>query len=92
MREIVTYEMEDRGRRRIDYLLDLHDIWSAGLALLTSPGWHNALELDQAKKLEGALELLGYHLTNAYDPSFLAKQINEGMSNDNNAGNLRESQ
>jgi len=74
---VKIYSMNDVGRR-IDFLMDLHELWSTGLAIVTSINVpHNAMEVERAKELEHALRLLSYHLQNDYDQTPYAVEINE---------------
>lgn len=54
--------MSDIGPR-LDHLMQLQDLWSRGLAILTQPNNYSTEE-DKAnvKKLENALELLNAHM------------------------------
>ena len=76
MAGIVTYGMEDRGRRRVDYLMDLHLLWSDGLAIATQ-GYMTTSDKEMEIKLRHAIELLDNHLQN--DFSFLpySRSIND---------------
>lgn len=74
--KIRLYGMQDVGKR-IDHMMELHDLWSGVLGLLTAPGWHNPEEEKQAHELEIALKLLTYHMQNDFCIIDYAKVINE---------------
>ena len=72
-----TYGMNDVGTR-LEHMMQLQDLWGFGLQQLTTNNVnHSQKEVEQAKKLESALELLTYHMMNDYDASAYAKAINE---------------
>lgn len=76
MAGVITYGMNDTGKRRIDYLMELQDLWSAGLAIATQ-GYMVKSDIEAAAKLEIGLELLAHHLQNDYDCRPYARAINE---------------
>jgi hypothetical protein len=76
MAGVVTYSMEDRGRRRIDYLMDLHMLWSDGLAIATQ-GYMTKSDKEMQVKLEHAIELLDVHMQNDFSFQPYSKGIND---------------
>ena len=74
---IQTYGMNDVGTR-LEHMMQLQDLWGFGLQQLTTNNVrHSQKEVEQAKKLESALELLTYHMMNDYDATVYAKEIND---------------
>jgi hypothetical protein len=67
--------MADVGTRQ-DHLMELYDIWSAGLEIL-SRGKLTSGEEQQKVELEHAIKLLWYYLTIEYDAQPDIKTINE---------------
>jgi hypothetical protein len=86
---MIKYGLEDVGSR-VQHLMELQDMWSAGYALLTNGAYHTQREKDQAKELEAALKLLETHITNIGVDVLAAsaKEINDlpqpGETNGNN--------
>ena len=90
---VITYGMNDIGRR-IDFLMQLHDLWSAGLALATQ-GYMTTSDKEMEVKLKNALELLNNHLVNDYDCIPYGRAINDIPKNaedipDDNKRNTNE--
>lgn len=75
MSELKSYGMQDVGTR-LEHLMQLQDLWSTGLQILTTKGYHTDLEREQAKELETALKLLSYHMMSDFTPTNYAKEIN----------------
>lgn len=71
---VITYGMNDVGRR-IDFLMELQDLWSGGLAIATQ-GYMTKSDKEMAAKLEVALELLTNHLRNDFDIRSYVQEIN----------------
>lgn len=70
------YIMDD-VQTRMQTLMELQDIWSHGLQILTTKGWHSDLEKQQASYLTIALELLAQQLETEYSPKTYAMEINK---------------
>ena len=69
------YIMSDIGTR-LDHYMELQDLWSHGLQVLTTKGWHSDKEKQQAQYLAIALELLQQVLECEYSPKNYAIIIN----------------
>jgi hypothetical protein len=69
------YIMEDM-QTRAQTLMELQDLWSHGLQVLTTKGWHSDKEKQQAQYLAIALELLQQVLECEYSPKNYAIIIN----------------
>jgi hypothetical protein len=69
------YIMEDM-QTRAQTLMELQDLWSHGLQVLTTKGWHSDKEKQQAQYLAIALELLQQVLECEYSPKNYAIVIN----------------
>lgn len=61
---------------RLEHAMDLQNVWSTALGLLTTPGYHTGLEKDRADKLEIALTLLQNYMEMGYTGTIYAKEIN----------------
>jgi hypothetical protein len=72
---VETYGMQDMGRR-IDFLMQLQDLWSVAFGMLTQ-GYMSEADRVTAMKLQYALELLNAHLINDYDCRPYAQTINQ---------------
>lgn len=73
------YIMDDVGTRMQHYM-ELQDVWSHGLQVLTGPGWHSQKEQTQAGYIIIALALLQDQLEADYHPTqqkFIAQEINK---------------
>lgn len=73
-----TYSMQDTGTR-LEHMADLQDLWSTGLAILTSGTYHSFQEQQEARELEIALRLLEHHMVHDYSTieTSYAKIIND---------------
>jgi len=69
------YIMDD-VQTRMQTLMELQDLWSHGLQVLTTKGWHSDKEKQQAEYLTIALELLQQQLETEYSPKKYAAEIN----------------
>lgn len=69
---------DDMGTR-LQHMMDLQDLWSTSLGIMTRPGYHSDWEAERAKVLEIALDLLQHHMESEYNLVNYAKAINEGL-------------
>jgi hypothetical protein len=71
-----TYGGDDVGTR-IEHLMQLQDIWSFALGIVTAGSYHTDREREQAKELETALKYLMLHIQSNYVDTPYARVINE---------------
>ena len=69
---------DDMGTR-LQHMMDLQDLWSTSLGIMTRPGYHSDWEAERVKVLEIALDLLQHHMESEYNLVNYAKAINEGL-------------
>lgn len=75
MLERKRVSMADVGTR-LSHLMELQELWSTGLQILTTGTYHTDEEDNQAKELEIALRLLAFHMMNDYNATPYAQEIN----------------
>ena len=62
---------------RLTHMMDLQNLWSTAYAVLTRPDlYHTELEIERAKALSIALDLLQHHLESEFNLVSYAKVIN----------------
>lgn len=61
---------------RLEHAMDLQNVWSTALGILTGPGYHTELEKLKATRLEIALALLQNYMEMGYNATSYAKEIN----------------
>lgn len=61
---------------RLEHMMELQNTWNTVYGMLTRPGYHTALEKERAGQLEIALSLLQHHMEAEYNPTSVAKVIN----------------
>lgn len=67
----------DSVGRRIDLLMQLHKMWSDGLAAMIRGTYHSEWEIEKIKELEAAIKLLNNYMMLGYSDVEYAHEINK---------------
>ena len=63
---------------RIEHLMELQDFWNTAYGILTAKNtWHSTVEIERAKQLQTALDLLQNVLEKEYNFTIYAIEIND---------------